>query len=364
MQQLQFTCGTSTFGLSTSPETIPFPKEEALPHGMAGLMLTSLPKFAAPKDTTECALPLGMKKLIVAQPGFPRPIPSPTSPAHTIAPASGADLGMFATRNITAGELVFAERAFVIAPLSMPGVTILGIGRTEAEKDLLKHREALLERLLGRMSHENATELLALANSRTHATPHVLHGILETNAWAIIASEMRPAIPGFSVDSVFRLGGTCAVLSRINHSPNAVISFDISSFSFALRVASDARRKVIATSEIDSKAVGMALMDISQPVDYLINRGLRILRLITEEGLQSDNLYRNHLAVLGLAYASLGNRERYLWAYARISEVNLSNAEMEALSAEDKLIWTFYPDPENYAFWDMRLRIKAHEQGK
>ncbi|TFY78047.1 hypothetical protein EWM64_g5963 [Hericium alpestre] len=146
---------------------------------------------------------------------------------------------MFATRDIAAGELVFAERALVIAPLLMPGITILGVERAEAEKDLLKHREALLERLLDRMQHEDATGFLALANSRTHATSRVLHGILELNARAIIASEMRPAIAGFSVESVFGLGGTCAVLSRINHSPNTIISFDISSFSFAVRVVRD-----------------------------------------------------------------------------------------------------------------------------
>ncbi|TFY76783.1 hypothetical protein EWM64_g7229 [Hericium alpestre] len=66
----------STFGLSTSPQTILFPKEEALPHGMAGLMLTSLPKYAAPNDTTECALPLGMKKL--------------SSPRRSLSPQSSA----------------------------------------------------------------------------------------------------------------------------------------------------------------------------------------------------------------------------------------------------------------------------------
>ncbi|TFY82844.1 hypothetical protein EWM64_g1167 [Hericium alpestre] len=188
--------------------------------GANGMVITSVPGGASPRDTTACALPSGMKEHILAQPGFPHSIPSPTSPAHCIMLVKGAGLGMYATRPIGAGEVIFAERALVITPQSIIVVPVspdaLGT-REDVAKRRAKYRKELMAMLLDRMSPENAAAYRALVNSHMNDGYGPLAEIFDTNSWQISIAEMRKAILGHLGNPLTNISGVCDTLSRINH---------------------------------------------------------------------------------------------------------------------------------------------------
>ncbi|KAE9385523.1 hypothetical protein BT96DRAFT_1026571 [Gymnopus androsaceus JB14] len=73
---------------------------------------------------TECHISVHVKHFILSAPGFPRdPLP-PTNPdAYQIIDAGGGKgLGMFATRDIRAGDLIVDERPMMVVPGSSTGV--------------------------------------------------------------------------------------------------------------------------------------------------------------------------------------------------------------------------------------------------
>ncbi|TFY82843.1 hypothetical protein EWM64_g1166 [Hericium alpestre] len=397
-------------GINAVPQDASMPVQDTGPLGARGIVITCLPPAPGqdiPGGSTDCALASGLKERILALPGFPRPVPSPSSPAHRIAHVPGAGLGMFATRCLVAGELVFAERPIIIMPQGMLPLSFKAdkqsVGSAEYKRKVLKDAEDMVGMLISRSLPDRARAYLNLGNAGTFEGAGPLMGILQTNSWAITAEELKEAVPEtLEDDPLVKLAGVCDTLSRINHSPNSMVTFDLKSFSFVLCVLrdidagtpitvsyvhnigimsaaerqrdlgpyafkctcmscvspaiSDLRRKEIADTPIKPhKLVGPWLYNAHLPDDYLTQPSLRVLRLVTEEGLEFADAYMQHLVQLASAYVALGDRKNYLWAHERIMQQVDANPRNGYGADKSK----FPENPETHGLWRRRVKAKA-----
>ncbi|OCH88045.1 SET domain-containing protein [Obba rivulosa] len=196
-----------------------------------------------PDGVTECILYGGMKEAILAQPGFPTPVPRRAGRAHRIAPAGPAGLGMFATRALRAHELIFAERPLLVMPVAFCGFGAAAVDRTSA----MAQCEEIVGCAVKRMTEENRLAFRALANSHLHDGSPELYGIVRTNGFEA-GDKLQEAVPQLpeGVMGTFTVIGR--ELARANHScsPNAYVEFD--PLSLSLRIS--ARREIAAGEEI------------------------------------------------------------------------------------------------------------------
>lgn len=140
-----------------------------------------------PDGWTECLIRGFTKREILSTPGFPRPIPRPPTPCHRIGPTASKGLGVFATRLIQRGDLIFSERAIMIEPTSFPisgkiPKTFTPEERKRAEFDQM---EKVFEACFARLAPENKAAFLALHNSHLHDGNGPLRGIVRTNCFGI-----------------------------------------------------------------------------------------------------------------------------------------------------------------------------------
>jgi hypothetical protein len=78
-----------------------------------------MPPTKAPGDShnqTEWMARNATKLKVLNQPGFPRPVPKPAHLNYVIKQTDKMGKGLFATRDIKFGELVFAERPLLVVP--------------------------------------------------------------------------------------------------------------------------------------------------------------------------------------------------------------------------------------------------------
>ncbi|TFY75407.1 hypothetical protein EWM64_g8607 [Hericium alpestre] len=347
------------------------PVQDTGPLGVQGIVITCVPPAPGkdiPSRSTDCALPSGLKERILALPGFPRPVPSPSLPAHHIACIPGTGLGMFAVRCLVAGKLIFAEHPIIIMQQAM-------------------------------------FPLSFKADRQSLGLPEYKRKGMSTNLWGIAVEELEEAVPEtLENDLLLKLGGMCDTLSRINHSPNSTVTFDLKSFSFvlcvlrdvdagtpitvsylhnnniknmstaerqrdlvpyafkctcvlcALPTISDLHCKEIADTPVKPVKLVRRWMDNAHlPDNYLMQLSLRVLRLVTEEGLEFADAYIQHLVQLAATYVALGDRKNYLWARKRIMqsmEANLNNT-----SAADRS--KFPEDLEMHGLWRRCMKAKA-----
>ncbi|KAI5831716.1 SET domain-containing protein [Schizophyllum commune Tattone D] len=234
-----FTPG-STISRSTVIET----DASLLDHDATTMLFTTIPirdfdlnKHSAKErrdSWTEAILDGPTKRLIFTQPGFPNPILRPTHIAHRIAPCEGKGLGVFATRDIKASELILAERPLTLAPLMLPRVD--GIPDHFTTEQVIQAKmaewEKALEILVSRMLPERKDALMALSNCHEHDGSGPILGRLRTNGIAAMGLHYAgmKGRPG-------RYTATCEIISRVNHSccPNARYGFNKPTFSARLR---------------------------------------------------------------------------------------------------------------------------------
>ncbi len=103
-------------------------------------------------------------------PGWPRAFSSPSPPVYKIVPIDGAGLGMVATADITAGELIVRERPLLLSPKALP----------------TQDREALARLTVGLvqfMNPENRRAFYALKNCKGKTMPTEEDGIINTNSF-------------------------------------------------------------------------------------------------------------------------------------------------------------------------------------
>ncbi|KAG6847702.1 hypothetical protein H0H93_006432, partial [Arthromyces matolae] len=71
-----------------------------------------------PNRWSECILHNDKQRdALLSIPNFPQPVPSPPEPRHRVGPTDSVHaLGLFATRDLKMGDLVFAERPLLVTP--------------------------------------------------------------------------------------------------------------------------------------------------------------------------------------------------------------------------------------------------------
>lgn len=111
-----------------------------------------------------------------------------------------------ATRDLTMGDLVYAERPLL---MTVPGVSY-SPSASNAQQMAFQQKEIDLKSALNRMDPDRRAAFLALANSHTEDGSGPLFGIVRTNSFGVRLKET-----GSSRELI--LSATCEVLSRVNH---------------------------------------------------------------------------------------------------------------------------------------------------
>ncbi|KAH9477849.1 SET domain-containing protein 5 [Psilocybe cubensis] len=161
-------------------------------------------------------------------------LPNPVPPAHKpitnpnfcVLQTEHKGAGLFAARDIAAGELIMVEHPALILPT----------GRFPA---------AVYDELARRLPAKRRAELLAMANARSEEEcPSPVEGIVRTNALML---ELDPK-GTISQEKREIYGGVYPTVNRANHScgPNATVKWDLSTLTETLY----ALRPIVAGEEI------------------------------------------------------------------------------------------------------------------
>ena len=154
------------------------------------------------------------KNIVLNEPGFPQPVPNPPGNVKSYIVKSTVTMGkgVFATRDIPIGEIIFAERPLVITP---HGVLVPPCEHHVAKytKMALFHQEKQLEVAVEKMDSERRAQLLALSNWRSQNGEGTLNGIVKTNSYGVHNLTDEESGP----DGPHRYSAVCDVGSRINH---------------------------------------------------------------------------------------------------------------------------------------------------
>ncbi|KAL1659049.1 hypothetical protein GGF50DRAFT_131319 [Schizophyllum commune] len=215
--------------------------------GNGRAICTTIPAVdRTPKDvllrdgTSEIMLDAATKRKLYAQKDFPKGLIQPASPAHRISPAGKKGLGMFATRALSAGDLILAERPLMVRALGPPPYTGPQMGLFRNPPSLVSRvveMEFQIEVMVQRMVPKNRNAFLALTNSPDFSGCGNLVGRMYTNGRDVLQGFTFSGMPGGSATYT----GLFDKLSRVNHSctPNAVFTWDSLSFSGSLRAIRD-----------------------------------------------------------------------------------------------------------------------------
>lgn len=109
---------------------------------------------------------------IVTYPGFPKSLPHPRDPIPCeVLPVPGMGLGLYATRDIEAGELVVAERPLMlVSPVLQDSGAYQETSLTidQLAQGMVADTERYLDIVFQRMPPENQAAFMELANSHVH----------------------------------------------------------------------------------------------------------------------------------------------------------------------------------------------------
>ena len=183
------------------------------------IVMTTMPPTRAPGDPhnqTEWITRHATKAKVLSIPGFPHPVPEPAKLSYVVQETEKMGKGVFATRDIKFGELIFAERPLIMIPsncnilqFNPPAhYTIEQVKRvimTELEKKL----EIVVEQ---RMKEEDRKAFKELHNSHTEDGSGPILGVTRTNGFG--------ALKDFDKDDYAVTRGYSAIGkigSRINH---------------------------------------------------------------------------------------------------------------------------------------------------
>ncbi|KAF9474373.1 SET domain-containing protein [Pholiota conissans] len=181
------------------------------------------------------------KSRIFKTPGLPKPLPKPKgdTPLYEVKMTPNMGMGVFATRDISLGELVFAERPLLVAPINVNVLELSTPPDERYQKILLDEYEKIFEPAFDRMSKGNQTAYKALMNSHTEDGSGLLTGIARTNGYGVSALYDGPGPKATHHAQRYTVIGHVA--SRINHSciANVDRSFDMAAFAFVFKAAVD-----------------------------------------------------------------------------------------------------------------------------
>jgi hypothetical protein len=145
---------------------------------------------ADPDGHSEWLVRGSTKQKILNEPGYPQPVPKPPGniKSHVVKSTPTMGQGVFATRDIPMGEIIFAERPLLVAPRSLvPAKDMyfeLGAHNiADYAKIVMFEREKQLEAAVGRMDPDNKARFMALMNSHLEDGSGPIHGIIQTNGY-------------------------------------------------------------------------------------------------------------------------------------------------------------------------------------
>ena len=205
------------------------PDAKKTEHTADVLLLTSIPpkKISGPPDPdghSEWMVHGPTKAKVINAPGYPQPVPKPKAscgiqPAYVIKQTPNMGLGVFATRDIEMGELIFAERPLLVSPRGNVAMRVdpkvqhyslktqMAIAMMEWEKTL--------EAAVGRMEPEDKKAFMELANSHKDDGSGPILGIIRTNGF-MVGSNIFDG-PEMRADGNNAYSGVVKIGSRINH---------------------------------------------------------------------------------------------------------------------------------------------------
>lgn len=158
------------------------------------------------------------QKRIFALAGFPKPTNNVVGPpVYEVRETPDMGLGVFATRDMKAGELIVAERPLVVVPADITDFAI-GFeedGETEKAQAILHVWEEAYQMLVDRLSPENRDAFLGFTNSHTEDGSGRITGIIQTNGYAVYELAEDPSGPLDNVSCGYSAVGM--VGSRFNH---------------------------------------------------------------------------------------------------------------------------------------------------
>ncbi|KAK7032041.1 hypothetical protein VNI00_013409 [Paramarasmius palmivorus] len=191
-----------------------------------------------PDGWTECLINGFAKRKIVNTPSYPEPLPRPTqSNCYRVQNIPGKGRGLVATKDIKWGDLILAERAFIIIPATMPtDIGTIPSHFTEAQRQQvsLLEMEKVMEMIYKSMPEEYQKAYMDLYNCHTEDGSGRLHGIFRTNAIAI-SDYYMPVKPG----EPEKTGCYCGTF---NLSTNVEPHWDSPTFSMHLRAVRDIKK--------------------------------------------------------------------------------------------------------------------------
>jgi hypothetical protein len=156
-------------------------------------------------------------------PGYPQPVPKPTGnvKSYTVKSTLTMGKGVFATRDIPMGGMVFAERPLLVVPTTLTASPIVDTNDSslvEYAKVLLFQQEQQLEVAVGRMEPGRRAKLMALMNSHSEDGCGPINGIVRTNGYAVKNLWDGDGEPEEGDAPYPRYySAVCDVGSRINH---------------------------------------------------------------------------------------------------------------------------------------------------
>ena len=143
-----------------------------------------------PDGWSECYISGYAKRQILSTPGFPQPIRRPLKKSYQIKEIPSKGLGIVATRDILAGDLIFAERAIIIWPVQFRSRHPAHYTQEQAKQVGLFEKEKIMEVLFDRVDPKLQAAYKALHNSHQFDGSGPLGGIGRTNGFAIELNDV------------------------------------------------------------------------------------------------------------------------------------------------------------------------------
>lgn len=197
-------------------------------HPANTIVMTTIPmgfdgKSPDPDGHSEWIVHAPTKSKVFNAPGYPQPVPKPTGngKSYTVKSTLTMGKGVFATRDIPMGEMVFAERPLLVVPTALTATATVDVNKpklVEYMKVMLLQQEQQLEVAVARMEPDRRAKLMALMNSYSEDACGPITGIIRTNGYAVknLCDGDGPPDEGNTPHPRY-YSAICDVGSRINH---------------------------------------------------------------------------------------------------------------------------------------------------
>ncbi|VDB85285.1 unnamed protein product [Peniophora sp. CBMAI 1063] len=330
-------------------------------HGMKNdyddyeYLITSLPqpvrKELQRDGWAECLCTGWLKRMILSTPGFPSPIEHPAQVRYEIRKSGSRGLGVFATEDIDAGDLILAERPLLVRMIwTPPAPNTKHLSPKQRLEGMYADMERSMETLASRLEPERLELYRALYNSHKTDGSGPLSGIMRTNGLPLGEVEDPTALSMGLSPGQNRYSCVGAKCSRFNHScsPNAVYTFSVPSFSMeihAVRPIAKGDEITVTYALEDEKAMDRqaslkpygftcVCLACQSPAtsDKVRERAIRSLLPKTSQGIDYAET-----ALAAYEATGLQCHKRYLELLRRVAKINRAKGNKERADALDAL---------------------------